>query len=135
MAPLTFNVRYFVIQQTASPDIAYAKYMIAWLHRITIPGVTEIQEKFLELEQHWNGTKNADLEKIRVKIWTWVDSNQNSSDRIDKVILVARMVLCLAYPDNRELEDMGFFDDLLSNYGISRNEINLYDADHLPSRT
>ena len=40
---------------------------------------------------------------------------------------VARMILCLAFKDQGtmdELQEMGFFEDLLEEYGYSRPEIN-----------
>ncbi|MBB4013076.1 hypothetical protein GGR36_002422, partial [Niveibacterium umoris] len=40
-----------------------------------------------------------------------------------------------AYENNRELEDMGFFDDLLHNYGVPRKTINLYGSGNPPPRT
>jgi hypothetical protein len=35
------------------------------------------------------------------------------------------MVLCLAYENNQELKEMGYFEDLLVNVGIPRSEIQL----------
>ncbi len=33
-----------------------------------------------------------------------------------------RIILCLAYEDNRELEDVGYFEGLLVNLGISHED-------------
>lgn len=100
-----------------------------------MPSDPEIHDAFSALEQHWDGVKEANLESIRVKLWAWVDANGGPRTSVDRSLLVARMVLCLAYEDNRELEDMGFFDDLLHHYGVPRQTINLYGSGNVPPRT
>ena len=118
-----------------SPEnLDYAKYMRAWIHNLTMPSEPAIFSAFAALEQHWDGVQEADLDSIRVKLWAWINANGGPRISDDRSLLVARMVLCLAYEDNRELEDMGFFDDLLHRYGVPRQTINLYGAGNLPPR-
>ena len=119
-------------EQVPLSNIIFANYMIAWIHRITVPSISELSDAFSELELHWKDTRPTNLESVREKLWSWVDVNGGSGNFHDHKLLVARMILCLAYPDNRELEDMGFFEDLLSNYGISRSEINRYSPSNIP---
>lgn len=113
----------------------YARYMRAWIHNLAMPSEPEIRNAFALLEQYWDGTLQTDLEPIRAKLWAWVDPNGGPRVSSERSLLVARMVLCLAYEDNRELEDMGFFDDLLHNYGVPRKTINLYGSGNPPPRT
>jgi hypothetical protein len=59
-----------------------------------------------------------------------VDAHGGPRLNNDRAMLFFRLVLCLAYEDNRELKEMGFFDDLLSAWGIPRSEINNLGVHH-----
>jgi hypothetical protein len=113
----------------------YAGYMLAWLELLTLPNISALNESLVKLKEYWLGNQSVNMAEIKASLWSWVDSNGGSTNFSEKPVLMARLVLCLAYEDNRELEDMGFFEDLLSHYGIPRNEINRYSRGNPPRRT
>ncbi|WP_143068528.1 hypothetical protein [Azotobacter beijerinckii] len=114
-------------------NINYAKYMLAWLDRIDPPQLPVMVEALVAIRKHWSGEEKIDLAKIKKTLWSWVDANGGPRIETEKNMLIARLILCVAYEDNRELEDMGFFEDLLNNYGASRTEINKYGPANPPS--
>lgn len=106
--------------------------MLSWLSRLSAPSIAEVDGALETLRAYWIDGKNVDLMAMRERLWKWVDSNGGPRVTDEMQMLYGRMVLCLAYEDNRELEDMGFFEDLLNNFGIPRSEINKYDSNNLP---
>lgn len=112
----------------------YARYMLAWLRLLEIPPIDEIKNALTQITDYWDGSKDIDLASIKEKLWDWVDTHGGSRVTSEKHMLVVRMLLCLTYEDNRELEDMGFFDDLLNHYGVPRRKINQYSPANLPKR-
>jgi len=113
----------------------YAIYMLQWVENLGAPTVPSLIGALSGVREYWSGNKSIDLARIREILWSWVDTNGGPRSSPEKTMLLARMILCLAYEDNRELEDMGYFEDLLSNYGVSRKEINSYGPSNPPSRT
>ena len=111
----------------------YAKYMLSWLCKLRFSPVKEVDAALQLLEKYWVSDQKIDLEEIRSALWDWVDLNGGAAILAGESMLYCRMVLCLAYEDNRELEDMGFFDDLLCHLGNSRSEINKFRASFLPN--
>jgi len=92
----------------------YAAKMIGSIEALSRPNVPLVHASLDVLKAYWANSCTADLSEIRTKLWDWVDANGGPRTTNDKNMLFARMVLCLAYPDNQELQDVGYFDDLLA---------------------
>jgi hypothetical protein len=106
--------------------------MLAWIRTLTQLENPELRTALISLGNYWGGEESVDLEATRLQLWTWVDAHGGSRISAEPQLLIARMILCLAYEDNRELEDMGFFEDLLNNFGLPRSEINKYSPGNPP---
>ncbi|WP_415898131.1 hypothetical protein [Neptuniibacter sp. QD57_21] len=106
----------------------YAQYMISWIDKINPQFQSPISDSYAELKAYWLGSgTDFDENEMKEKLWSWVDGNGGPRISGDKEMAVARMVLCLAYKDQEtigELKGVGFFEDLLEQYGYSRSEIN-----------
>jgi len=102
--------------------------MIEWIEKLEPTLQEPFKSTYPMLKHYWlDGGPDFDENQIRDVLWSWVDNNGGSTNSNNKYMNVARMVLCLAYKNHEiidELQDMGFFNDLLANYGISRKEIN-----------
>jgi len=106
-------------------NLDYAKYMIRWVNKLELPSVSVSDSSFKLLQQYWLSDNKVNLEEVREQLWTWVDENGGPAPSTDKTMCNVRMVLCLAYENNQELKEMGYFEDLLVNVGVPRSEIQL----------
>ncbi|WP_127559265.1 hypothetical protein [Saccharospirillum alexandrii] len=106
----------------------YAQYMISWIEKIEAQFQSPISDSYEALKAYWSESGvDFNEDEMKEKLWAWVDGNGGPRITSDKEMAVARMVLCLAYKDKvtmDELKDIGFFEDLLEQYGYSRTEIN-----------
>ena len=102
--------------------------MIGWIDRLGFSLPEPFSSTYPKLKNYWiSDEQDFDEDSVKESLWSWVDTNGCPGSTNEKNMNVARMILCLAYKnyeDIEELKDMGFFDDLLANYGISRDEIN-----------
>lgn len=99
----------------------YATHIISWLERLGIPEVPLAKNAFLQLKEYWVEHKDFNLEQLRDDLWSWVDCNDGYNTSVPEVAKM-RILLCLAYEDNRELEYVGYFEELLISLGISQQE-------------
>ncbi|WP_440904794.1 hypothetical protein ACMZOO_00785 [Catenovulum sp. SX2] len=99
----------------------YAKHMIYWLERLRVPNSQLANDSFEQLKEYWLNGKPIELEEMRNKLWAWVDKNNGDNTAHSKVVRM-RMLLCLTYENNREIKDIGFFEDLLVSIGITHEE-------------
>ena len=72
------------------------------------------------LRAYWTAAEEVDLEAINERLWAWVDANGGPQPSRDKAMILVRMLICLAAVPNRELEEVGYFEDLLTLYGLPR---------------
>lgn len=106
---------------TATPaDVAYATYMLKWIESLAWPPLAIADETLPALRAYWTESADIDLDGINERLWAWVDANGGARPSPDKAMILARMLICLAAVPNRELEDIGYFEDLLSLYGLPR---------------
>ena len=96
--------------------------MISWLDRLGIPDIEIGNRSFELVKKYWfeneNENESVDLDKLREELWSWIDLNDGyNTQKAD--IAKMRIILCLAYEDNRELEDVGYFEELLVSLGVS----------------
>ncbi len=96
----------------------YAAHMISWLEKLGVPEIPFAKSAFSQLKGYWVEHKYINLEQLKDDLWSWVDSNDGYNIS-DPEVAKMRIILCLAYEDNRELEGVGYFEDLLVNLGIS----------------
>ena len=106
----------------------YAQYMISWIDRIGPLNLEPFKSVYPVLKSYWlSSAEDFDEDEVKESLWAWIDANGGPVSTNRKDMAVARMVLCLAYKDietMNELIDIGFFEDLLEQYGYSRAEIN-----------
>lgn len=116
----------------ASPaDVAYATYMLNWIDRLDWPSLPIADETLPALRAFWTEAADTDLDAINARLWAWVDANGGPQSSTDKAMILARMLLCLAALPNRELQEVGYFEELLANYGVPSQQI----QSALPART
>lgn len=108
--------------QTAA-DRAYAAYMIHWIGKLDWPDLAIADLHWPQLRDYWQADAPADLDAIAQALWEWVDDNGGPSPSTERRMLRVRMLICLAAADNRQLEDVGYFEDLLRWYGLAPGEI------------
>ena len=104
-------------------DLAYATYMLQWIDRLDWPALPVADETLPALRAFWTASADSDLDAINARLWAWVDANGGPQSASDKSMILARMLLCLAAVPNRELQQIGYFEDLLGNYGVPRAQI------------
>jgi hypothetical protein len=109
---------------TATPeDLAYASYMLSWIEKLDWPQLSVADEALPQLQAYWRDSVDTDLDAISDRLWTWVDANGGPQPSPDKQMILVRMLICLAAVPNRELEKVGFFEQLLRNYGVADEEV------------
>jgi hypothetical protein len=101
----------------------YASYMLDWIGRLSIPIAPELCSQLDTIKRFWLDDDAVNLSQTREQLWSWVDRNGGPRVTTDKQMLMARMILCSAYEDNSELQDIGFFEDLLLMSGVTREDI------------
>lgn len=104
-------------------DLAYATYMLQWIDRLDWPALPIADETLPALRAFWTASADSDLDAINARLWAWVDANGGAQSPTDKAMILARMLLCLAAVPNRELQAVGYFEELLANYGVPREQI------------
>ncbi len=109
---------------TAAPeDLAYASYMLGWIEKLDWPQLPIADETLPELRAFWQDAIETDLDAIGDRLWAWVDANGGPQPSTDRQMILARMLICLAAVPNRELEKVGYFEQLLQNYGVAGEAI------------
>ena len=109
---------------TATPeDLAYASYMLSWIEKLDWPQLAIAEEALPQLQACWRDSADTDLDAISDRLWAWVDANGGPQPSTDKRMILVRMLICLAAVPNRELEKVGYFEQLLQNYGVADAEI------------
>ena len=104
---------------------AYAKYMQEWMQRLALPLPAELSVHEREISAHWRGSVEADLHRLREVLWNWVDHHGGPRLTREPAMLAVRMLLCLAYAENQELQHVGYFEDLVHAAGIDWAVINV----------
>lgn len=103
-----------------SADVAYATYMLNWIESLAWPQLAIADDTLPRLRAYWTAAEEVDLEAINERLWAWVDANGGPQPSRDKAMILVRMLICLAAVPNRELEEVGYFEDLLTLYGLPR---------------
>lgn len=104
---------------SATPaDVAYATYMLNWIESLAWPPLAIADEALPRLRAYWTESADVDLDALSERLWAWVDANGGPQPSRDKAMILVRMLICLAAVPNRELEEVGYFEDLLTLYGL-----------------
>jgi len=107
----------------SADDVAYATYMLHWVETLVWPQLPIADELLPSLRACWIDSADTDLDVISDRLWAWVDANGGPQPSTDQRMILARMLICLAAVPNRELEAVGYFEELLGNYGVMRSDI------------
>jgi len=106
-----------------SEDLAYATYMLGWIEKLDWPQLPIAAETLPSLRAYWIESADTDLDAISDRLWAWVDANGGPQPSTDRSMILVRMLICLAATPNRELEQVGYFEELLQNYGVATEQL------------
>lgn len=107
----------------SAEDLAYATYMLNWVDKLDWPELAIADQTLPALRAYWTQSVDADLDAISERLWAWVDANGGPQPSTDKRMILVRMLICLAAVPNRELEHVGYFEELLRNYGVASDDV------------
>lgn len=107
----------------SNDDQEYARYMLRWVEDLEWPEFPLAEAELPALRGYWIDGDLADLDAIAARLWAWVDAHGGPELNEDRRMLLARMLICLAEPENRELERRGFFEELLQRAGVPDAQI------------
>lgn len=108
---------------TANQD--YARYMLRWIEALEWPEFPLAEAELPALRGFWDSGDVADLDAIEARLWAWVDAHGGPAHPLegDARMILARMLICVAQPDNRELQERGYFEELLARAGVPPDRI------------
>lgn len=112
-----------VSMAATNADQEYARYMLRWIDALDWPEFPLAEAELPALRSYWLQGDVADLDAIATRLWSWVDAHGDPRLSDDHRMLLARMLICVAAPESRELERRGFFEQLLRRRGVSRDRI------------
>lgn len=116
---------------TVTPaDLAYARYMLQWLEELDWPAMPMADAAMTALVNCWRESQDMDLDAVAAPLWAWVDANKVPALPAEKAMIRVRMLICLCSTSNRELEQVGYFEDLLGSCGVSPSQILRSRSDH-----
>jgi hypothetical protein len=104
-------------------DSAYARYMLYWLETLEWPPMPMADQAMSALVACWRDGQDTDLDAVAEPLWAWVDANKVPAMPTDRAMIRVRMLICLCNASNRELEEVGYFEDLLGSCGVSPSQI------------
>ncbi|MGE4070749.1 MAG: hypothetical protein AB7E72_06195 [Lysobacterales bacterium] len=108
---------------TATADQAYADYMLHWVQTLEWPSLPVAEQTLPQIQAWWRDRAATDLDAVADRLWAWVDANGGQAHSSDQRMILARMLICLASPSNRELQQRGYFEELLDLYGVAPEDI------------
>lgn len=104
-------------------DSAYARYMLYWLETLEWPPMLMADQAMSALVACWRDAQDTDLDAVAEPLWAWVDAHKVPAMPTDREMIRVRMLICLCSASNRELEEVGYFEDLLGSCGVSPSQI------------
>jgi hypothetical protein len=107
----------------AAANQAYADYMLHWVQTLEWPSLPVADQTLPLLIAYWRDRAATDLEAVADQLWAWVDAEGGDARSTDKRMILARMLICLANDDHHELQQRGYFEELLDLYGVAPEDI------------
>lgn len=113
-----------MLDSNANQD--YARYMLRWIEALEWPEFPLAEAELPALRGYWVNGDLADLDAIEARLWAWVDAHGGPAQPVEgnSRLILARMLICMAQPDNRELRERGYFEELLARAGVPADRIN-----------
>lgn len=108
----------------------YARYMLRWIEALDWPEFPLAEAELPALRGYWDSGDVADLDAIEARLWAWVDAHGGPAHPLqgDARMILARMLICVAQADNRELQERGYFEELLARAGVPPERIAISNA-------
>ncbi len=100
----------------------YAIHIMSWIDKLGLPDIDPAKRAYSMAKSYWLEGEPQKFEEIKVELWEWVDSNGGPRHTQDPELAKVRMIICVASESVHEVQDMGFFEDLLVNMGYSYKE-------------
>lgn len=100
----------------------YAIHMMSWIDKLGLPNIESVEKAYSMAKSYWVDNQTQTFDEIKSKLWEWVDSNGGPRFADNSEMIKVRMVICVASENVEEVQDMGFFEDLLVNLGYSYEE-------------
>ena len=115
--------REYSLMSTSNADQAYADYMLHWVQTLEWPSLPVAEQALPQIQAWWRDRAATDLVAVADSLWAWVDANGGQARSSNKRMILARMLICLVNPENRELQQRGYFEELLDLYGVATEDI------------
>jgi hypothetical protein len=100
----------------------YAKHMISWIEKLGLPDIEPAKTAYFMANSYWVEGELQKFEEIKKELWAWVDSNGGPRLTDSPDMAKVRMIICIASESVHEVQDMGFFEDILVSLGYSYKE-------------
>lgn len=100
----------------------YAAHMLSWIDILGAPRVDIAAEALDIAKRFWLLDESVNFSEIKIKLWNWVDSNDGLRRTANEDMIKIRMLICLMSETVEEVQEMGFFEELLVNLGFSYKE-------------
>jgi hypothetical protein len=100
----------------------YAIHMMSWIDKLGLPEIEHAELAYQMAKSFWLEGKQQEFEEVKEKLWEWVDLNGGPRIIGNPDMVKVRMIICVASENVEEVQDMGFFEDLLVSLGYSYKE-------------
>lgn len=100
----------------------YAVHMMSWIDKLVVPYVDPVKIAYSMAKVFWIDELPQDFEGIKIKLWDFIDSNGGPRITDEAQMTKVRMIMCVVSESVEEVQDMGFFEDLLVRLGYSFEE-------------
>lgn len=100
----------------------YANHILSWIDKLGLPEIEPVKRAYSMAKSYWLEGEPQKFEEVKKELWEWVDSNGGPRLTDDPNMAKIRMVICIASESVSEVQDLGFFEDLLVNLGYSYKE-------------
>lgn len=101
----------------------YAIHMMSWIDKLGLPEIEHAELAYQMAKSFWLEGKPQEFEEVKEKLWEWVDLNGGPRITGNPDMVKVRMIICVASENVEEVQDMGFFEDLLVSLGYSYKEV------------
>lgn len=100
----------------------YAIHMMKWIDKLGVPDNELVKSAYSMAKAFWIEGQPQDFKSLMTQLWAVVDGNGGPRITDESEMIKLRMVMCVASESVEEVQDMGFFEDLLVGLGYSFEE-------------